>query len=222
VTQTIYEIVYLSSPTTNAEKGGKTAHEAGKYFRVSDSAQPDVTALLCRWSAGDEKAPEQLMPLVYQELRGLARRYLQRERGDHTLQPTALVHEAYLRMVDQSRVQWQNRAQFFGIAAQLMRRILVDHARAHVAAKRGGQVERISLEDAQISPEERAAELVELDAALTELAAVDMRKSRIVELRFFGGLSIDETAEAMGVNSATVRRDWTVAKTWLHHRIRTA
>ena len=190
--------------------------------RVTDPLQPDVTALLCRWSAGDEKAPEQLMPLVYQELRNLARRYLQRERGDHTLQPTALVHEAYLRMVDQSRVQWQNRAQFFGIAAQLMRRILVDHARAHIAAKRGGQAERISLEDAAISPEERAAELVELDAALTELAAVDVRKSRIVELRFFGGLSIDETAEAMGVNSATVRRDWTVAKTWLHHRLRAA
>jgi RNA polymerase sigma factor (TIGR02999 family) len=191
-------------------------------FPVDDSSPPDVTALLCRWSAGDEKAPEQLMPLVYQQLRDLARRYLQRERGDHTLQPTALVHEAYLRMVDQSRVQWQNRAQFFGIAAQLMRRILVDHARAHIAAKRGGQAERISLEDAQISPEERAAELIELDAALTELAAVDMRKSRIVELRFFGGLSIEETAEAMGVNAATVRRDWTVAKTWLHHRIRAA
>ncbi len=189
---------------------------------MTEPARPDVTALLCRWSEGDEKAPEQLMPLVYQELRDLARRYLQRERGDHTLQPTALVHEAYLRMVDQSRVQWQNRAQFFGIAAQLMRRILVDHARAHVAAKRGGKAERISLEDAEISPEERASELVELDAALTELAAVDDRKSRIVELRFFGGLSIDETAEAIGVNAATVRRDWTVAKTWLHHRIRAA
>lgn len=189
---------------------------------TDSSSRPDVTALLCRWSAGDEKAPEQLMPLVYQELRDLARRYLQRERGGHTLQPTALVHEAYLRMVDQSRIQWQNRAQFFGIAAQLMRRILVDHARAHVAAKRGGNAQRISLDDAQISPEERAAELVELDAALTELAAVDDRKSRIVELRFFGGLSIDETAEAMGLNSATVRRDWTVAKTWLHHRIRAA
>lgn len=189
---------------------------------MTESARPDVTELLCRWSAGDEQAPETLMPLVYQELRDLARRYLQRERGNHTLQPTALVHEAYLRLVDQSRVQWQNRAQFFGVAAQLMRRILVDHARAHVAAKRGGQAERISLDDAEISPEARATELVELDAALAELALVDLRKSRIVELRFFGGLSIDETAEAMGVNSATVRRDWTVAKTWLHHRIRAA
>lgn len=187
---------------------------------MTESIRPDVTELLCRWGAGDDQAPEELMPLVYQELRALARGYLQRERGDHTLQPTALVHEAYLRMVDQSRVQWQNRAQFFGIAAQLMRRILVDHARAHVAAKRGGNLERISLEDAHVSPEERSRELVELDAALTELAAVDVRKSRIVELRFFGGLSIDETAEAMGLNSATVRRDWTVAKTWLHHRIR--
>jgi RNA polymerase sigma factor (TIGR02999 family) len=189
---------------------------------VTDPSPPDVTEILCRWSAGDADAPEQLMPLVYQELRGLARQYLQRERGDHTLQPTALVHEAYLRLVDQSRVQWQNRAQFFGVAAQLMRRILVDHARAHVAAKRGGHAEHISLDEAQISPETRAAELLDLDEALTELAVVDVRKSRVVELRFFGGLSIDETAEAMGVNAATVRRDWTVAKTWLHHRIRTA
>lgn len=187
---------------------------------MSDPSPPDVTELLCRWSAGDEQAPEQLMPLVYQELRGLARQYLQRERGDHTLQPTALVHEAYLRMVDQSRVQWQNRAQFFGVAAQLMRRILVDHARSHVAAKRGGRAEHISLDDTQISPETRAAELLDLDEALIELALLDIRKSRMVELRFFGGLSIDETAEAMGVNAATVRRDWTVAKTWLYHRIR--
>ena len=187
---------------------------------MNDPSPPDVTGLLCRWSAGDGGALEQLMPLVYQELRGLARQHLQRERGDHTLQPTALVHEAYLRMVDQTRVQWQNRAQFFGVAAQLMRRILVDHARSHIAAKRGGQAEHISLDEAQISPEARAADLLELDAALTELAVVDGRKSRVVELRFFGGLSIDETAEAMGVNSATVRRDWTVAKTWLHHRIR--
>jgi RNA polymerase sigma-70 factor (ECF subfamily) len=187
---------------------------------VSNPAPPDVTEILCRWSAGDADAPEQLMPLVYQELRGLARQYLQRERGDHTLQPTALVHEAYLRMVDQTRVQWQNRAQFFGIAAQLMRRILVDHARAHVAAKRGGHAEHISLDEAQISSEARAAELLDLDEALTELAVVDVRKSRVVELRFFGGLSIDETAEAMGVNAATVRRDWTAAKTWLYHRIK--
>jgi RNA polymerase sigma factor (TIGR02999 family) len=187
---------------------------------VSDPLPSDVTGLLCRWSAGDEEALDQLMPLVYQELRRLARQYLQRERGDHTLQPTALVHEAYLRMVDQTRVQWQNRAQFFGVAAQFMRRILVDHARSHVAAKRGAQAEHISLDEAQISPEARAADLLELDAALTELAIVDGRKSRVVELRFFGGLSIDETAEMMGVNPATVRRDWTVAKTWLHHRIR--
>src|SRR6478672_2522720 len=207
---------------TTPKRVAKPCKRRENICLVTDSLRPDVTALLCRWSAGDEKAPEQLMPLVYQELRDLARRYLQRERGDHTLQPTALVHEAYLRIVDQSRVQWQNRAQFFGIAAQLMRRILVDHARAHIAAKRGGHIEKISLDDAQISSEERAAELVELDAALTELAAIDTRKSRVVELRFFGGLSIDETAETMGVNSATVRRDWTVAKTWLHHRIRAA
>jgi RNA polymerase sigma factor (TIGR02999 family) len=187
---------------------------------MRDESPADVTELLCRWSAGDEQAPEKLMPLVYEELRSLARQYLQRERGDHTLQPTALVHEAYLRMVDQTRMQWKNRAQFFGVAAQLMRRILVDHARSHVAAKRGGHAEHISLDDAQISPETRARELLELDEALSELALFDVRKSRVVELRYFGGLSIDETAEAMGVNSATVRRDWTVAKTWLHQRIR--
>ena len=197
----------------------KACHRRENIPVADSSSRADVTALLCRWSAGGEKVPEQLMPLVYQELRDLARRYLQRERGDHTLQPTALVHEAYLRMVDQSRVQWQNRAQFFGIAAQLMRRILVDHARAHVAAKRGGNVERISLEDAQISPEERAAELVELDAALAELAAVDDRKSRIVELRFFGGLSIEEASRVMGISPATAKREWRIARAWLQREL---
>lgn len=192
----------------------------GSTKSVSEPPASDATEILQRWSAGDPDAPARLMPLVYEELRRLARQYLQQERSGHTLQPTALVHEAYLRLVDQSRVQWRSRAQFFGVAAQLMRRILLDHARAHLAAKRGGQAEHISLDELEISPQTRAADLLALDDALHALAAVDARKSRIVELRFFGGLSIDETAEAIGINSATVRRDWTFAKAWLHREIK--
>ncbi|MGI8481347.1 MAG: sigma-70 family RNA polymerase sigma factor [Chthoniobacterales bacterium] len=180
---------------------------------------PDITLILSEWSAGNAEAAERLMPLVYQELRRLARQHLQRERSDHTLQPTALVHEAYLRLVDQSRVSWQNRAQFFGVAAQLMRRILVDHARAHAAEKRGGNVEYVLLDEAAAPAEERPVNLLALDDALTQLASLDSRKSRIVELRFFGGLTVEETAEAMGLNSATVRRDWTFAKAWLHRAL---
>lgn len=184
-----------------------------------DAVSPDITLILSEWSAGHADAAERLMPLVYQELRRLARQHLQRERADHTLQPTALVHEAYLRLVDQSRVSWQNRAQFFGVAAQLMRRILVDHARAHGAEKRGGNAEYIVLDEAAAPAEERAVNLLALDDALTQLARIDTRKSRIVELRFFGGLTVEETAEAMGLNPATVRRDWTFAKAWLHRAI---
>ena len=165
-------------------------------------------------------AAASLMPLVYAELRRLARQYLQRERGDHTLQPTALVHEAYLRFAGQKQAQWKNRSQFFAVASQLMRRILVDHARAHRAEKRGGDLQRIELNEGLLQPEERAANLLALDDALTELATIDARKSRVVELRFFGGLTVEETAEAMGLNSATVRRDWTFAKAWLHRALR--
>ncbi|MEO6969456.1 MAG: sigma-70 family RNA polymerase sigma factor [Chthoniobacterales bacterium] len=181
---------------------------------------PEITQLLANWSAGDADAAAHLMPAVYAELRRLARQYLQRERGDHTLQPTALVHEAYLRFAGQKQAQWKNRAQFFAVASQLMRRILVDHARAHRAEKRGGDLQKIELDETLLSPEERAANLVALDDALTELAAIDARKSRVVELRFFGGLTVEETAEAMGLNSATVRRDWTFAKAWLHRALR--
>lgn len=147
------------------------------------STPQDITQLLKDWSNGDPEAPNQLMPLVYQELRRLANHYMSRERDSHTLQPTALVNEAYLRLIDQSRVTWQNRAHFFGIAAQLMRRVLLDHARAHHAEKRGGVAKRLSLEEAAIVPEERAADLIALDEALEELAKLDERKSRIVELR---------------------------------------
>lgn len=185
---------------------------------VNESPPPDVTQMLIEWNDSGN-APARLMPLVYDELRRLARAYLRRERPDHTLQPTALVHEAYLRLVDQSRIKWQNRAHFFGIAAQMMRRILIDHARAHTSEKRGGSRQRLSLDEAAFLPEERAADLIALDDALKELALTDERKSQVVELRFFGGLSVNETAEVLGVHPATVDRDWVVAKAWLYREI---
>jgi RNA polymerase sigma factor (TIGR02999 family) len=186
---------------------------------VNDSQPKDVTALLLSWSAGDEGASAELMPLVYNELRRLARDYLRRERSDHTLQPTALVNEAYLRIVDQRLVSLQNRAQFFGLAAQLMRHILVDHARARGAEKRGGLQPRLSLDEARLVIEDRAAGLIALDEALKRLAAVDSRKSQVVEMRFFGGLSVEETASALGVSDKTVMRDWRIAKIWLHREL---
>lgn len=185
---------------------------------MNESPPPDVTQMLIEWNDSGN-APARLMPLVYDELRRLARAYLRRERPDHTLQPTALVHEAYLRLVDQSRIKWQNRAHFFGIAAQMMRRILIDHARAHTSEKRGGSRQRLSLDEAAFLPEERAADLIALDDALKELALTDERKSQVVELRFFGGLSVNETAEVLGVHPATVDRDWVVAKAWLYREI---
>jgi RNA polymerase sigma-70 factor, ECF subfamily len=179
----------------------------------------DITQLLKDWSGGDGRVPAQLLPLVYEELRRLASHYMSGERQSHTLQTTALVNEAYLRLIDQTRVNWQNRAHFFGIAAQLMRRVLLDHARAHHAGKRGGSARRLSLDEAAILPEERAADLIALDEALIALAKFDERKSRIVELRFFGGLGVDETAEVLGLHRATVMRDWSVAKAWLHREL---
>jgi RNA polymerase sigma factor (TIGR02999 family) len=190
---------------------------------VNDASPHDVTALLLSWSAGDRDAPARLMPLVYDELRRLARGYLRRERADHTLQPTALVNEAYLRVVDQTRVSWENRAQFFGLAARLMRNILIDHARERAAQKRGGDgsqsTPRLSLDETRVPIEERAAELVALDEALQSLAKFDERKSQIVEMRFFGGLSVEETAAALGVSDKTVMRDWRIAKMWLHREL---
>jgi len=186
---------------------------------LNNSSPHDVTAILLSWSDGDREAPAKLMPLVYDELRRLARDYLRRERPDHTLQPTALVNEAYLRIVDQTRVSWQNRAQFFGLAAQLMRHILVDHARTRMAAKRGGNMHKLSLDEAWMTIEERATELVRLDEALKALAQIDERKSQVVEMRFFGGLSVEETASALGVSDKTVMRDWRIAKLWLHREL---
>jgi RNA polymerase sigma factor (TIGR02999 family) len=186
---------------------------------VSNSASPDVTALLLDWRDGDRDAPAKLMPLVYDELRRMARAHLRRERPDHTLQPTALVNEVYLRLVDQQCVSWHNRAQFFGLAAQLMRHVLVDYARSRASVKRGGLVHKLSLDEASMAPEEIAVELVALDEALVRLAEIDERKSRVVEMRFFGGLSVEETAEALGVSDKTVMRDWRIAKLWLYREL---
>ncbi len=176
---------------------------------------PGVTDLLVAWRRGDASALEHLVPLVHGELRRLARREMRRERAGHTLQTTALVNEAYLRLVDLSRVQWQDRAHFFAMSARLMRRILVDHARARESRKRGGGARRISFDEALVVSDERGADLVALDDALQALAAFDDRKSRVVELRFFGGLGVDETAEALHVSPETVMRDWRLAKVWL-------
>jgi len=159
------------------------------------------------------------MPLVYDELRRMAHQHMRKERPGHTLQTSALVNEAFVRLVDQSEVQWQNRAHFFGIAAQMMRRILVDHARSRQYAKRGGDARQVSLDEVAVVSEERAANVVALDDALTSLAAIDSRKSQIVELRFFGGLSIEETAEVLAISPGTVMRDWTLAKAWLRREM---
>jgi len=187
-----------------------------------DEQLPQVTELLVAWGNGDQSARDELIPLVYEELHRLAHRYMGRERIGHTLQTSGLVNEAYLRLIDQSQVRWQNRAHFFGIAAQMMRRILVDHARSRQYAKRGGGAEYVSLDEAAIVSPERAAGVVALDDALTSLAAMDARKSQIVELRFFGGLSIEETAEVLGVSPGTVARDWTLAKAWLQREMTAA
>jgi RNA polymerase sigma factor (TIGR02999 family) len=178
-----------------------------------------VTQLLQRWSGGDSRALDELTPLVYSEVRKLARSYLRRERPNHTLQPTALVNEAYLRLVDQRRVQWQSRAHFFGIAAQMMRRVLVDHARMRQAEKRGAGENAVALDEALGVSTGRGLDLVRLDDALEALAALDARQARIVELRFFGELSIEETAEVVQVSPATVKREWAVARTWLRREL---
>ncbi len=179
----------------------------------------DITGLLLAWRAGDADAFDRLFPLVYDQLRGIAHRQLGRERTGHTLDSTGLVHEAYLKLVDQTRVQWTDRVHFFAVAAQVMRRVLVDYARRLRAEKRGGAPKRVSLTDAVLVAEQRADTLVALDEALTELTGVDARLSRVVECRFFGGLTEEETAEALGVTARTVRRDWTKAKGWLHRAL---
>lgn len=175
-----------------------------------------VTQLLVRWRDGDREALEALMPLVYDELRRLAHHYLRQERNDHTLQSTALVHEAYLRLAGQNPPQWQNRAHFFGIAAHIMRQILVEYARGRSAAKRGGSACRLTLDEAVALPQQMDVDVVELDKALTGLAELDAQQSRIVELRFFAGLTIEDTSEVLGISPATVKRDWVTARAWLY------
>lgn len=186
---------------------------------MSSDPQHEVTQILQNWSGGDSEAPARLMPFVYDEMRRLAGVFLAKERGNHTLQPTALVHEAYVRLVDQTRVNWQNRAHFYGIAASMMRRVLIDHARAHVTDKRGGTTIRLSIDDVQVPVEERAAALLDLDEALERLKEIDERKCKIIEMSFFGGLSDEEIAEALGVSTRTVLRDWKTARLWLYREL---
>jgi RNA polymerase sigma factor (TIGR02999 family) len=188
---------------------------------MSTTGSADLTALLRAWSAGDAQAADALMAVVYKELRRQATRYLSSERTDHTFRPTALVNEAYLRLARQRRVVWQDRGQFFAVAATVMRRLLVDHARRHRASKRGSWSHTISLEDGEqvsVSPAQDL-DILELNDALVELSAVDPLRARMIELRFFGGLTTDETAEALAVSSATVTRGWRLARAWLHHRL---
>ena len=185
-----------------------------------DEASPnEITEQLIAWSKGDEAALEKLIAAVYQELRRMADHYLRGEDSGHSLQPTALVHEAYLRLIDQTKVEWQNRAHFFGVAAQMMRRILIDHAKAKHRVKRGGTAVKVMLDENANFTQERAAELLALDDALQTLASMDERKSRIVELRYFGGLTVEETAQVLGISDKTVMRDWSLAKAWLYREL---
>lgn len=181
----------------------------------------DVTELLIQLSEGNENAVNEVFPLIYDELKKLANNYLRNERGNHTLQPTALVHEAYMKLVDHTRMNWQNRAHFIGMAATMMRQILIDHARKHRASKRGGEAENLSLEESiVIVSDEKSIDLIALDEALKDLAKFDEFKSRLVELRYFGGLSVEETAEVLDVSEITVKRHWRLAKAWLAETIK--
>ena len=189
-------------------------------FEVHMDAPTDINTLLGELDVGNDKAVAELVVLLYSELRSLASSYLRRERSDHTLQTTALVHEAYLRLADQREVHWKNREQFMGVAAQLMRRILVDYSRGHDAKKRGKDFEKVFLEEAAGVSQGKTADVIALDEALTRLAEFDPPQARLVELRFFGGLSIDEAAGVLGVSRTTVKRDWNLAKAWLARDLR--
>jgi RNA polymerase sigma factor (TIGR02999 family) len=189
------------------------------YAQPVTQGADNITELLVGYGRGDKEALDKLMPMVYDELRRQAARYLRREQAGHTLQTTALIHEAYVRLVDQRNVQWQNRAHFFGIAAQMMRRILVDHARTKKRAKRGGSDIKVSLADATVAVKGQDLDVVALDEALNRLAEIDEQQSRVVELRFFSGLTVEETAEVMQISPATVKRDWSMAKAWLHREL---
>ena len=183
---------------------------------MPDESKPDVTQLLQRVSAGGTEALDDLLRVVYSELRRQAARYLRRERSNHTLQPTALVNEAFMKLVDQRNVRWQNRAHFFGVAAQAMRRIVIDHARARQRLKRGGVQHAVTLDEAMIAGESRSIDVLALDEALIRLARLDERQARIVELRYFAGVSVEETAEVTSLSPATIKREWAMARAWLH------
>ncbi|MFN2502421.1 MAG: sigma-70 family RNA polymerase sigma factor [Pyrinomonadaceae bacterium] len=187
---------------------------------MDERGQLPITQMLLDWSEGDQSALDRMMPIVYSELHRLAHHYMNRERVGHTLQTSALVNEAYLRLVDQRNVRWNNRAHFFAIAAQMMRRILVDYARNHLYAKRGGGALHVSLDQAQLASNEPTAEVTALDEALTKLESIDPQQARVVELRFFGGLTIKETATALGISVDTVKREWSTAKAWLYREMR--
>jgi RNA polymerase sigma factor (TIGR02999 family) len=197
---------------------GETPY-AGRLGLMEAPPKRDVTELLSRWTNGDREALDALVPVVYGELRRMAARYLRRERAGHTLQPTALVHEAFLKLIDQRDVHWQSRAHFFGVSAQLMRRILVDHARERAAGKRGGGCQHVALDNAFAISASNQIDIIAVDDALHRLASVDPDQVRLVELRFFAGLTIDETAEVLGWSSASVKREWTVAKAWLQREL---
>lgn len=198
-----------------------TTDPPGKeHTSITDALEPDVTEVLHAWSDGDEAALDELIPLVFDELHKIARHYLNRESGGHTLQPTALVNELYLRLQDRRQVQWKNRLQFFGFSASMMRRILVDHARGHNAAKRGSGARKIYLDEALDVAEKRHIDLVRLDDALDDLSRFDARQSRIVELRFFAGLSIEEVSTLLELSPTTIKREWKVAKMWLRRELK--
>jgi len=190
--------------------------------KLPDNEQRDISLILKDWSAGNRASADVLLSLVYEELRKIARQYLRKERLDHTLQPTALVHEAYMKLIDLSDVGWQDRAHFFAVASNVMRHILVDYARARLSEKRGGDLNRIALEDAISLSQEPDVDVLLLDEALKRLAEFDEQQSRLVELRFFGGLTIEETAHVLGISPATVKREWTVAKAWLFRQMKSA
>lgn len=186
---------------------------------METSGQKNISLILKDWSSGNQAAVDQLMPAIYDELKKIAAQYLRKERSDHTLQPTELAHEAYLKLIDISNVNWQDRAHFFAVSAQVIRHILVDHARAKATDKRGGAAERIVLDEAISFSNEQDTDLLALDEALKELATFDEQQSKIVELRFFGGLTIEETASVLRLSPATIKREWTLAKAWLHKNL---
>ncbi len=219
VTRDGFSIDWTSNQGVNlVRKDGSNLQKIPSLMAIP--SRKDVTDLLIDWSKGDQEALNKLMPLVYDELHRLASRYLRHERPGHTLQTTALVHEAYLKLVDERNANWQNRVHFFAAAAQVMRHVLVDYARSRRASKRGGDYCRLSLDEARISSEEKDADLLALNDALNNLAAIDPQQSRVVELRVFGGLTVEETAEALGISPRTVKREWSMAKAWLHKQIR--